>query len=248
MCFIRSKIWFCALLAASLIIMSSSPVVAGTNLLVSPGRITASAPLTPGRSYTLPAHEITNGTSRDMDVTVSVSDHRDDVRELPSAEWFLIEPTKFRVPANSTGNTQVLVNLPEDAPAGQYRVWFRFEAIPVGATGMVLAPTIQVSLVFDVKMVSTNSEPENKDEPEAMPAVVSNESRLENGKDVHPPYADKESRGFKQADDAASDKEQKQQQNPQDEDYGFPWAGTGAGLVVIGIGGWFVYSRRQNGR
>jgi hypothetical protein len=124
---------------------------AGATLSVGPGRITAGQPLIPGHSYTLPVYTVSNESECDMEITVGVSHIRDELLELPPAEWFSIEPAELRVPAGEEGQVRVGVALPGDAPAGDYRVWLCFEGRPPGPAGLVLAPGIHVSFIFNVK-------------------------------------------------------------------------------------------------
>lgn len=123
----------------------------GTDLLVGPGTIVPDKPLLPGHSYTLPGHEITNNSYVTLEMAVSVSENRDEERELPPADWFIIEPSELYVQARSEENVQVTLNLPKDAPPGEYKVWFLFDAMPAGTDNMAVAAAINVSLEFEVR-------------------------------------------------------------------------------------------------
>lgn len=141
------------LLLGSLAGLGALPAAAatgGTTLTVGPSRITADQPLTPGHSYTLPAHTVTNGSERELAVQVSVSDHRDPVRARPPAAWLALTPTELRVAPGATEQVQVTLDLPADAPAGPYRAWLHFVGAPADAVGVVSAAALQVSFVFTV--------------------------------------------------------------------------------------------------
>ena len=146
----RRKYWT-AVTVTIIFLMYPVLTSAGTDLLVGPGTIRPNVPLTPGKSYTLPTHKVTNNSFSALQLSVSVSELRDEERELPSAEWFSIEPAAFTVQARSEEEVQVEVNLPEDAPPGQYKVWFLFDAMPVRGEGLVTTAAINVSLEFDVR-------------------------------------------------------------------------------------------------
>ncbi len=134
-----------------LTLLGAGSAVSGAELMVGPGTIAADSFLAPGRAYTLPVHEVTNNSIHALEVTVSVSEHRDETRELPPAEWFSIDREELIVQARSTEKVQVEVNLPEDTPSGKYQVWFLFDAMPTSAGGMITAAAIQVSFTFEVK-------------------------------------------------------------------------------------------------
>ena len=142
-------IWTLILLTTALLVLPAP--AAATDLLVGPGTIKPSVPLTAGQIYNLPVHEITNNSNRPLEISVSVSEHRDKERTLPPAEWFSIEPKELIVQARSEEKVQVIVELPEDAPPGQYKVWFLFDAMPLGGGGLITAAAINVSLEFDIR-------------------------------------------------------------------------------------------------
>jgi hypothetical protein len=144
-----SHIFITLILAISLV--SPASTAAGTDLLVGPSHIRPSVPFVPGQSYTLPVHEITNNSFRALNMTVSVADKEDDQRELPPVEWFSIKPTELIVQAKSTEEVQVVVNVPSDAPPGQYKVWFLFDALPMGGDGLIIGAAINVSLEFEIR-------------------------------------------------------------------------------------------------
>lgn len=148
----RRKKWtFTCTITIFLLLYSSALATGGTDLLVGPGTINADSPLTPGRSYTIPTHEIINNSFGALEMNVSVTERRDDERDLPPLEWFSIEPEKLIVQAKSAEEVQVKVNLPPTASPGRYKVWFLFDAMPIGGGGLVMAAAINVSLEFEVR-------------------------------------------------------------------------------------------------
>jgi len=146
-----------AIAASSLVAAIAGPARAQASLSVGPSRITAEQPLFAGCSYNLPPYSITNGSSKDLKISVSVSDHRDSERDLPPAEWFRIEPQSFLVPAGETRKVQVRVVLPTDAAPGSYRVWFKFQAVPADTSGIAVAAAVQVSFIFDLEHSGADS-------------------------------------------------------------------------------------------
>ncbi|MDP2949550.1 MAG: hypothetical protein Q8P22_08430 [Chloroflexota bacterium] len=141
------------LLAVLLCLAALAPAAQASTLTVGPGRITADQPIVPGHRVILPAHTVTNGLGRDIEVTVRISDHRDEERKLPPAEWFVIQPTQLYIPKDGSAEVQVTLELPKDAPPGPYAIWFNFHALPVGATGLVTTVALNALFAFDVKAV-----------------------------------------------------------------------------------------------
>lgn len=141
----------------ALILLCATAAASGADLVIDPGTITAESPLVPGRSYTLPVHKVTNNSFRALAMTVSVSDHLDGQRELPPAGWFSIDREELTVQGCSSEDVQVEVNLPGSAPAGKYKVWFLFDAVPIGSG--ITAAAIQASFTFDVMDVGQAAAP-----------------------------------------------------------------------------------------
>lgn len=137
-------------LTAAVILALTAAAAAGADLMVGPGYINAGSPLVPGRSYTLPVHEITNNSYRAVKAAVSVSEKQDEERGRPPAEWFAINREELTVQARSSEVVQVEVELPGDAPPGQYKVWFLFDSTPLGGEGVVTAASVEVSFTFDI--------------------------------------------------------------------------------------------------
>ncbi len=138
------------LIAMLLLLTNAGLAVAGADLLVGPGTIAASPAIDPGQRVMLPAHEITNNSYRALEMIVSVSDRTGDERILPPGEWFSITPDELIVQARSSAEVQVELMLPDDAPPGEYKVWFLFDSMPIGASGMIAAAAVNVSFTFDV--------------------------------------------------------------------------------------------------
>ena len=146
---------FCLLLC--LAILPGTDAFA-SSLSVGPSHISADQPLTPGHSYGLPEHTVTNSTARALKVDVSVSDQEDDERSLPPDDWFSFSEEAVTVAPESENEVQAAVSLPDDTEPGEYRVWFRFQVDPEGS-GIQVAPAVQVSFVFDVKDLTADPEP-----------------------------------------------------------------------------------------
>jgi len=140
-----------AFLCLFLIVFGFSPPAEAGGLTVDPGRITANEPIAPGSRVDLPTYTVTNDVGVDARIKVTVSDYRDKERTLPPAEWFKIEPSELSILAGGSGKVKVTLALPKDAPAGQYKVWFRFSSEPLTVPGgIVNVVNLQVPFIFDV--------------------------------------------------------------------------------------------------
>ncbi|MEX2598339.1 MAG: hypothetical protein WD533_01665 [Dehalococcoidia bacterium] len=124
---------------------------AQTGITVEPGRVTADQPLSPGLAYTLPTYAVRNHGTGDLRVTAAPSDHATEVAETPPASWFSIEPADLLVPASAVREVQIVAEVPADAPAGEYAVWFAFDAGPENSSGIATAANVQVPFYFSVE-------------------------------------------------------------------------------------------------
>ncbi len=138
------------LLPPLLLLISGGLALAATGLTVGPAGIAAEQPMAAGQRYTLPAYTVTNGSSQEMRVTISPSDHRDAERDLAPDDWFQVQPQSLTIPPGSSRQVQVVAVLPPDAAPGAYKRWFRFHAEPVRPSGLGGATAVEVSFTFDV--------------------------------------------------------------------------------------------------
>lgn len=140
------------LLALALTALAFGTAAAGpaSSISVGPSRISADQPLTPGQTYALPAHTVTNGSADSLLVKITPSDFRDREHTLAPPDWFRAEPAQFVLGPGQSRSVLVRAALPPDAPPGNFRIWFRFHGEPEGATGLAVATDVEVSFLFDV--------------------------------------------------------------------------------------------------
>ena len=261
---------FVTVVAMLLVLVHTTTASASADLMVGPGTITASPAINPGQSIQLPTHEITNNSYRALEMTVSVSGRADDERVLPPAEWFSITPAELIVQARSSGEVQVELVLPDDAPPGEYKVWFLFDSMPIGGSGMITAAAINVSFTFDVADVretasedqeeSVNEEPEEstEDPPDESGTTQPNSEDTDETEDTNSDGKDPEDEatsntdtedGITEADNPGDEPDEQEglatqdENNPTEDSATLPWVGAGVLLVALVLGG--VYLRRK---
>ena len=249
-----------------LLVFNSGLASAGADLMVGPGTITASPAINPGQTVKLPTHEITNNSYRALEMTVSVSGRADDERVLPPVEWFSITPDELIVQARSSGKVQVELHLPDDAPPGEYKVWFLFDSMPIGASGVVTAAAINVSFTFDVADVhetaSEDQDEESTEDPSDESSATEPSSEFEepesadsddkNSEDEATSNTDTED-GRTEADDPGEVENEEGEEiasqdenNPTRDSAALPWVGVGVLLVAFVLGAGYLRRRSSS--
>lgn len=111
------KILLFAILAVLLLPVSA---LATLGVGVGSGKIVLDQPLRPGGTYSLPSLTVINTGDEASDYEVGISFHEGQKELKPSADWFKIPPTSFRLAPGEAKVVDISISLPVKCASGDY--------------------------------------------------------------------------------------------------------------------------------